>query len=80
MKRKKQFYKISKKGNRKKSCLLVPKVVIDLPFEGSWKYYSPFQRQADFRRKKKFFMNCYSEESFYAREINLESFFIISII
>ena len=29
-----QFYKISKKGNKKKSCHLVPKVVIDLPFEG----------------------------------------------
>ena len=34
MKRIKQFYKISKKGNKKKSCHLVPKVVIDLPFEG----------------------------------------------
>ena len=36
MKRIKQFYKISKKSNRKekKKCHLVPKVVIDLPFEG----------------------------------------------
>ena len=33
LKRIKQFYKISKKGD-KKSCHLVPKVVIDLPFEG----------------------------------------------
>ena len=33
----KQFYKISKKGNKKKSCHLIPKVVIDLPFEGSQK-------------------------------------------
>ena len=32
MKRIKQKYKISKKAN-KKSCHLVPKVVIDLPFE-----------------------------------------------
>ena len=43
MKRIKQFYKISKKGNKKKSGHLVPKVVIDLPFErrkveGSRKY------------------------------------------
>ena len=43
MKRTKQKYKISKKGNKKKSCHLVPKVVIDLPFEerkveGSRKY------------------------------------------
>ena len=30
----KQVYKISKKRNKKKSCHLVPKVVIDLPFEG----------------------------------------------
>ena len=42
-KRIKQIYKISKKGNKKRSCHLVPKVVIDLPFEGrkvegSWKY------------------------------------------
>ena len=42
MKRIKQFDKISKKGNKKKSCHLVPKVVIDLSFEGrkvegSWK-------------------------------------------
>ena len=35
MKRIKQISKISKKGNRKKkSCHLVPKVVIDLPFQG----------------------------------------------
>ena len=35
MKRIKQFYKISKKGNKKKkSCHLVTKVMIDLPFEG----------------------------------------------
>ena len=34
MKRIKQFHKISKKGNKKKLCPLVPKVVIDLPFEG----------------------------------------------
>ena len=34
----KQIYRISKKGNKKKSCHLVPEVVIDLPFEGSWKY------------------------------------------
>ena len=36
MKRIKRFYKISKKGNRRKnkSCHLVPKVVTDLPFEG----------------------------------------------
>ena len=34
MKRIKQMHKISKKGNKKKSCHLVPKVVIDLPFEG----------------------------------------------
>ena len=43
MKRIKQIYKTSKKGNKKKSCHLVSKVVIDLPFEGrkvegSWKY------------------------------------------
>ena len=38
MKRIKQFYRISKKGNKKNSCHLVPKVVIDLPFEGSQKY------------------------------------------
>ena len=43
MTRIKQVYKISKKGNKKKSCHLVPKVVIDLHFEarkveGSWKY------------------------------------------
>ena len=30
----KQVYKISKKCNKNKSCHLVPKVVIDLPFEG----------------------------------------------
>ena len=30
----KQSYEISKKGNKKKSCYLVPKGVIDLPFEG----------------------------------------------
>ena len=34
MKRIKQKYKISKKGIKKKSCHLVSKVVIDLPFEG----------------------------------------------
>ena len=34
MKRIKQFYKISKKGNTQKSCHLVSKVVMDLPFEG----------------------------------------------
>ena len=34
MKRIKQIYKKSKKGNKKKSCHLVPKVVIELPFEG----------------------------------------------
>ena len=36
MKRIKQIQKISKKGNneKKKSCHLVPKVVIDLTFEG----------------------------------------------
>ena len=37
MKRIKQMHKISKMGNnnrKKKSCHLVPKVVIDLPFEG----------------------------------------------
>ena len=34
-KRIKQIYKIYEKGNKKrKSCHLVPKVVIDLPFEG----------------------------------------------
>ena len=43
MKRIKQIYKISKKGNKKRSCHLVPKVVIDLLFErrkveGSRKY------------------------------------------
>ena len=38
IKRTKQKYKISKKGNKKKSCHLVHKVVIDLPFEGSRKY------------------------------------------
>ena len=43
MKRIKRINKISKKGNKKKSCHLVPNVVIDLPFEGrkvegSWKY------------------------------------------
>ena len=42
VKRIKQICKISKEGNEKK-CLLAPKVVIDLPFEGrnvegSWKY------------------------------------------
>ena len=36
MKRLKQIHEMSKKGNnnKKKSCHLVPKVVIDLPFEG----------------------------------------------
>ena len=34
MKRIKQIYKISKKGNKNESCHLVTKVVIDLPFEG----------------------------------------------
>ena len=34
VKRIKQVCKISKKCNKKKSCHLVPKVVIDLPFEG----------------------------------------------
>ena len=34
MKKKKKNYKMSKKGNKKKSCHMVPKVVIDLPFEG----------------------------------------------
>ena len=34
MKRIKQFYKISKKGNKKKSCHLAPNVVTDRPFEG----------------------------------------------
>ena len=35
MKRIKQFYKISKKGDKKKkSCHLVPKVVMDLTFDG----------------------------------------------
>ena len=43
MKRIKKIYKTSKKVNKKNSCHLVPKVVIDLPFEerkveGSWKY------------------------------------------
>ena len=43
MKRIKQIYNISKKGIKKKSCHLVPKVVIDLLFErrkveGSLKY------------------------------------------
>ena len=33
----KQFYRISNKGNKKKSCHLVPKVVINLSFEGSRK-------------------------------------------
>ena len=33
----KQFYKISKKSNKKNSCHLVPKVVIVLPFEGRLK-------------------------------------------
>ena len=33
LKKIKQFYKISKKGSKKKSCHLVPKVMIDLPFE-----------------------------------------------
>ena len=34
MERIKQIYKISKKGNKKISCHLVPKVEIALPFEG----------------------------------------------
>ena len=34
IKRIKQIHEISKKGNEKISCHLVPKVVIDLPFEG----------------------------------------------
>ena len=34
MKRIKQIYKISKKDKKKKTCHLVPKVVINLPFEG----------------------------------------------
>ena len=34
MKRIKQIYKISKRVITKKSCHLVPKVLIDLPFEG----------------------------------------------
>ena len=43
MKRIKQIYKISKRGNKKKIMHLVPKVVLDLPFggrkvEGSQKY------------------------------------------
>ena len=54
MKRIKQFYKISKKGNKKKSCHLVPKVVIDLPFEGrkvegSQKYR---RREREFQRRE----------------------------
>ena len=34
IKRIKQIYKISKKGNKKNSCHLITEVVIDLPFEG----------------------------------------------
>ena len=34
MKRIKQIYEISEKCNKKRSCHLVSKVVIDLPFEG----------------------------------------------
>ena len=34
IKRIKQIYKSSENGNKKISCHLVPKVVIDLPFEG----------------------------------------------
>ena len=35
----------------------------------------PFQRQAVWAKRKFFFMNRYSEESFYARELSLEYFF-----
>ena len=44
IKSKRQIHKISKMGNKKKKKKsfkhLVPKVVIDLHFEGSWKYRS----------------------------------------
>ena len=47
VKRIKQVYKTFKKCNKKKSCNLVPRVVIDLPFEGGkvegsrkWNFYS----------------------------------------
>ena len=48
MKRIKQFYKISKKANKKKSCHLVPKVVIDLPFEGR-----KFEGSRKYRRRER---------------------------
>ena len=35
MKKIKQIYKTSKKGNKRQSCHLFPKVSIDLPFEGN---------------------------------------------
>ena len=55
----KQIYRISKQGNnkKKKSCHLVPKVVIDLPFEGrkvegSWKYRRERVPKAGSRREE----------------------------
>ena len=36
---------------------------------------NPFSAKTIFA-KKKFSLNCYSEESFYAREISLETFFL----
>ena len=50
MKRMKQVYKTSKKCNKKKSCHLVPKVVIDLPFEGRLKEAGNTEEGREFQR------------------------------
>ena len=57
MKRIKQIYKISKKGNIKKSCHLVPKVVINLPFEGR-----KVEGSRKYRRRREF-QKLYNKQS-----------------
>ena len=53
MKKIKQIHKISKKGNnKKKSCRLVPKVVIDLPFEGRLKETRNTEEGREFQRQE----------------------------
>ena len=53
MKRLKQLYKISKKGNKKKSCHLVPKVVIDcLLKEGRLKEAKNTERRRELQRRE----------------------------
>ena len=48
MERIKHIYEIYKKGNKKKSCHLVPKVVIALPFEGR-----KVERSRKYRRRER---------------------------